>query len=91
MGFSYVCVFISIADYGDKDNAALGERFGVKKDDFPVYRLFLRSRGVDDSILYTGDEGNADEIKKFIVKETGKHNSSKYVHKKVNYFGSLIQ
>ena len=69
--FTFVRHFL-IVDYGDKDNSDLGERFGVQKDDFPEYRLFIQGRSIDDPIKYTGDEENADAIKKFLVKETGK-------------------
>ena len=69
--FTFVCHFPTL-DYGDKDNSDLRERFGVQKDDFPEYRLFIQGRSIDDPIKYTGDEENADAIKKFLVKETGK-------------------
>ena len=36
---------VGIKDYGDKDNEDLGERFGVKKDDYPVVFLFKRVEG----------------------------------------------
>ena len=34
---------VGIKDYGDKDNEELGERFGVKKDDYPVVFLFKQT------------------------------------------------
>jgi endoplasmic reticulum protein 29 len=61
---------VPVQDYGDKENADLAERFGINKDDFPEYRLFLQGK-TSDPIAYTGDEGKADDIKKFIVKESG--------------------
>ncbi len=59
------------ADYGDKDNSDLGDRFGVTKEDYPEYRLFVQGRDIEDPIKYTGNEENADDIKKFIVRESG--------------------
>ncbi|KAK7087293.1 endoplasmic reticulum resident protein 29-like [Littorina saxatilis] len=60
---------VQIADYGDKDNADLAERFVVKKEDFPVYKMFLK--GKKEPIPFTGDGKNADKIKKFIMETTG--------------------
>ena len=58
-------------DYGDKDNMDLAERFSIstKKDDYPAYLLFLQ--GQDEPIRYKGDAKNADDIKKFLMKESG--------------------
>jgi hypothetical protein len=60
------------SDYGDKENSDLAERFGVTKDDFPAYKLFVQ--GKSEPISYTGDVKNADSIKKFLIKESGKLN-----------------
>lgn len=60
----YICV-----DYGDKDNSDLAERFGVKKENYPVYKLFLQ--GKPEPVTYTGDYKSADAIKKFIMQESG--------------------
>jgi endoplasmic reticulum protein 29 len=60
---------VPVQDYGDKENSDLAERFSIKTDDFPEYRLFVQ--GKSEPIPYTGDEGRADDIKKFIVKESG--------------------
>ncbi|XP_050409963.1 endoplasmic reticulum resident protein 29 [Patella vulgata] len=60
---------VQIADYGDKDNMDLAERFNIKKENHPVYKLFLQNK--ETPIDYTGDFKDADEIKKFIMKESG--------------------
>ncbi|XP_045172032.1 endoplasmic reticulum resident protein 29-like [Mercenaria mercenaria] len=62
---------VQIADYGDKDNVDLAERFNVptNKDSLPVYLLF--QLGVEQPIRYTGDNLDADDIKKFVMKESG--------------------
>jgi endoplasmic reticulum protein 29 len=62
-------VVLFIADWGEKENADLATRFDIKKDDFPEYRLFLQ--GKDEPVAYTGDEARSDDIKKFVVKESG--------------------
>lgn len=60
---------VPVQDWGEKDNADLATRFDIKNDDFPEYRLFLQGKA--DPVAYTGDETRADDIKKFIVKESG--------------------
>lgn len=62
---------VQVADYGDKDNLDLAERFSVstKKDDYPTYLLFLQ--GKSEPVKYTGDYKSADSIKKFLMKESG--------------------
>ncbi|XP_055339822.1 endoplasmic reticulum resident protein 29-like [Paramacrobiotus metropolitanus] len=59
---------VNTADYGDKKNADLAERFNVNKDDFPVLKLFIR--GTDDPIPYTGNF-QADDIKRFLKSRGG--------------------
>ncbi|KAK7475668.1 hypothetical protein BaRGS_00033094 [Batillaria attramentaria] len=63
---------VQIADYGDKDNSDLAERFSVVKEDFPVYKLFIQ--GKPEPVQFTGDgkaSDTADKVKKFIMKESG--------------------
>ena len=64
-------LLLYLIDYGDKDNMDLAERFSIstKKDDYPAYLLFLQ--GQDEPIRYKGDAKNADDIKKFLMKESG--------------------
>ncbi|KAK8775989.1 endoplasmic reticulum resident protein 29-like [Amblyomma americanum] len=59
---------VGVQDYGDKENSDLAERFGVKKDDFPVLKLFIS--GQDEPVTFKGDF-KADEIKAFVKKNTG--------------------
>ncbi|XP_052248541.1 endoplasmic reticulum resident protein 29-like [Dreissena polymorpha] len=62
---------VHVADYGDKENVDLAERYSIpiKKEDHPTYLLFLQ--GQEKPIRYDGDEKDADDIKKFIMKESG--------------------
>ncbi|KAK6982109.1 endoplasmic reticulum resident protein 29 [Biomphalaria glabrata] len=62
---------VQVADYGDKDNSDLAEKYGVKKENFPAYRLFLNGK-LDDPIKYTASVENADDIKNFVIRETDK-------------------
>ena len=61
-----------LADYGQKDNTDLAERFGVKvTDDYkdhPVIKLFVPDR--DGPIDYDGDY-SLDSLRKFVATEGG--------------------
>ncbi|XP_059139062.1 endoplasmic reticulum resident protein 29-like [Physella acuta] len=61
---------VQVADYGDKDNIDLAERFGVTKADFPAYRLFLNGKNTDP-IKFTANVESADDIKNFVIRESG--------------------
>ncbi|XP_069136386.1 endoplasmic reticulum resident protein 29-like [Argopecten irradians] len=61
---------VQVQDYGDKENADLAERFGVTKEDFPVYFLFL-SGDAENPKKFLGNPKNADDVKKFLIRESG--------------------
>jgi len=61
---------VQVADYGEKDNADLAERFGIKKADFPAYRLFVKGNAKDE-IVYKGNTEDDGAIKTFIMRESG--------------------
>ena len=42
----------------------------MNKDDFPVYKLFLDGN-LDGPVDFTGDAKKADDLKRFIMKESG--------------------
>ena len=67
-----IYLMISFVDYGDKHNQDLAKQFEVLKEDFPVYKMFKQSIGLDKPVKFEGDITSADEIIQFIVKETGK-------------------
>uniref|UniRef100_A0A646QHS0 Endoplasmic reticulum resident protein 29 n=1 Tax=Hemiscolopendra marginata TaxID=943146 RepID=A0A646QHS0_9MYRI len=60
---------IGVKDYGEKENQDLAEKYGVKKEDFPVLKLFLR--GTEEPIPYTGEEFKSDNLKQFIREKSG--------------------
>lgn len=64
----------------------LAERFNipVKKEDHPTYLLFLQ--GQEEPIRYTGDETDADDIKKFVMKESGTISMKNCFPRKSFYF-----
>ena len=62
-GSSFVVGTVGVAEYGERENDALRERFGYSKDDFPAYRFFPKGTdGTDgaNGIAYTGDRSAAD-------------------------------
>ncbi|KAK3084535.1 hypothetical protein FSP39_014883 [Pinctada imbricata] len=64
-----ICGEVQVADYGEKENADLAEKYGVKKEDYPVYKLFLA--GSEVPVTYSGDFKKSGDIKKFLMKESG--------------------
>ena len=55
--------FCCSAEYGEKENDDLRERYSINKEDFPVYKLFKQNE--DTPIDFTG-EIKADELSKFV-------------------------
>jgi endoplasmic reticulum protein 29 len=65
---------VGIKDYGEKDNSALGEKYGVKKEDFPVLFVFHKNKqtGELEHHRFTDDDDfKANTIKTFIRQKTG--------------------
>ena len=60
---------VGISEFGEKVNEALRERFGVNKDDYPVYKLFLKGDS-EHPVTYSGD-ASADDLTRFIKVEGG--------------------
>lgn len=62
---------VGIKDYGDKDNAELGERFKVVKDDYPVVMMFVQKEGQErEEFKFVGEFKN-ENLKSFIRQNTG--------------------
>ena len=62
-GTDFVVATVGVAEYGERENDALRERFGYSKDDFPAYRLF--PKGTDgtlggNGVAYAGDRTRGD-------------------------------
>jgi len=56
---------VGVKDYGEKENTDLAERYSVKKEDFPVMKLFIA--GKPEPVDYEG-EFTQDQIKTFVRK-----------------------
>jgi endoplasmic reticulum protein 29 len=46
---------VGVSEYGDKDNKDLADRFSIKTDEFPQYRLFLKGSSTSPT-SYTGEK-----------------------------------
>lgn len=57
---------VGIYEYGDKQNLDVAERFGVKKDDFPVVKLFY-GNDIENPVTFPAtEEFKADQLKRFL-------------------------
>ena len=62
---------IGVSEYGDKDNSDLAERYSIKSDDFPQYRLWLKSKGsATEPEGYKGDK-KSDAFLRFVQEKAG--------------------
>jgi len=59
---------VGVSEYGDKDNSDLSDRYSIKSDDFPQYRLFLK--GSTEAIKYTGDK-KSDAFLRYVQEKAG--------------------
>jgi len=46
---------VGVEEYGDKENDDVRERFGINKDDFPVFKLFKKGGDPTKPVDFTGD------------------------------------
>lgn len=57
---------VGVQDYGDNENQDLADKYGVKKDDFPVVKLFL-SKDLTKPIEFPlTQDFKADNLKHFV-------------------------
>merc|ERR1719327_2248220 len=62
---------VGVSEYGDKDNSDISERYSIKSDDFPQYRLWLKGKPSSvDPISYKGDK-KSDAFLRFVQAEAG--------------------
>jgi endoplasmic reticulum protein 29 len=62
---------VGVSEYGDKDNSDIAERYSIKSEDFPQYRLF--TKGTPSSgqpIVYSGDK-KYDAFLRFLQEKAG--------------------
>eukprot|EP00808_Paulinella_micropora_P017147 g63177.t1 len=62
---------VGVQNYGDKLNEDFAERYGVKKEDYPVYLLFKEGQDVSKPLRYSGKAESADAIMRWVVENTG--------------------
>lgn len=62
---------VGVQDYGDYENKDLADRYGVKKDDFPVVKLFLQNDLSNPKNFDQNDNFNAETLKAFIKQNSG--------------------
>ncbi|CEL91990.1 unnamed protein product [Vitrella brassicaformis CCMP3155] len=61
---SFFVAEVPIAEYGDKENDDLRERYSLKKDDYPVYKLVTTGPNFDEkAVNYTGDKTARDLVR----------------------------
>jgi endoplasmic reticulum protein 29 len=62
---------VGVSEYGDKDNSDISDRYSIKSDDFPQYRLWLKTKpSTADPIAYTGAK-KSDDFLRFVQTEAG--------------------
>jgi len=62
---------IGVSEYGDKDNSDISDRFSIKSDDFPQYRLWPKGKASSaEPVKYAGEK-KADDFLRFIQSEAG--------------------
>lgn len=55
----------------DQENEQLAKEYNVKKEDYPVYKMFMKGRS--KPIDYTGDSTKTEEdLKRFLAQTTSK-------------------
>ena len=61
---------VGVSEYGDKDNSDIAEKFSIKTDDFPQYRLFLKGKDSAAPVVYKGDK-KEEAFMRFAQSEAG--------------------
>jgi len=47
---------VGVSEYGDKDNSDISDRFSIKSDDFPQYRLWVKQPSSTSPVVYSGEK-----------------------------------
>jgi endoplasmic reticulum protein 29 len=62
---------VGVSEYGDKDNSDIADRYSIKSDDFPQYRLWLKgSASSADPLAYKGDK-KSDAFLRYVQENAG--------------------
>ncbi|RZF48773.1 hypothetical protein LSTR_LSTR008122 [Laodelphax striatellus] len=62
---------VSVKDYGDKENLDLAEKFGVKKNDYPVVKLFINGKEAYTFRPQKDEDWDEKNLKNFIRAKSG--------------------
>jgi endoplasmic reticulum protein 29 len=62
---------VGVSEYGDKDNSDLSERYSIKSDDFPHYRLWLKGKGSSAEAETFKGETKEDAFLRFVQEKAG--------------------
>jgi len=59
------------AEYGDKDNSDISDRYGIKTEDFPSYRFWAKGSAASaDPVTFSGNK-KSDDFLRFIQDKAG--------------------
>merc|ERR1719198_2809840 len=62
---------VGVSEYGDKDNSDISDRYSIKSDDFPQYRLWLKGKASSvDPAVYKGEK-KSDAFLRYLQAEAG--------------------
>jgi endoplasmic reticulum protein 29 len=57
---------VGVSEYGDKDNSDISDRYSIKSDDFPQYRLWLKGSAATAAPVSFAAAKKSDEFLRFI-------------------------
>jgi len=61
---------VGVSEYGEKENADLSDRYSIKTEDFPSYRLWLKGKATAEPVVFKGDK-KSDAFLRFAQAEAG--------------------
>jgi len=62
---------VGVSEYGDKDNSDISDRYSIKSEDFPQYRLWLKDSGSPGAPTIYAGEKKADGFLRFVQEKAG--------------------
>jgi endoplasmic reticulum protein 29 len=62
---------VGVSEYGDKDNSDISERYSIKSEDFPQYRLWLKGSAHSATPLSYSGEKKYDGFLRFLQEKAG--------------------
>jgi len=62
---------VGVSEYGDKENSDLSERYAIKSDDFPQYRLWTKGTGSSATPVSFAGEKKYEGFLRFVQEKAG--------------------